>query len=140
MKVGRYKIFLVIILLIITQPVCAIEIITSSSVEIEKLTKYELRAVFAGRVRNWPNGLPVRVVVFSDSSNLQVEFCNNYIGLNSMQFRRIWNRVIYSGVGESPFFVKSEAEMIEKIRDIPGSIGYVDEYSQEEGIYVLPIE
>ncbi len=124
---------------VIAQPSHAFDIIVGSSIELKKVTKFELRTVFAGRMRSWPNGVPIRVVVFDDNQN-HLDFCQEMIGLTSLQFRRIWNRVIYSGIGESPFYVESEEEMLEKVRDLPGAIGYVTNYSQEEGIYVLPIE
>jgi len=41
------------------------------------------------------------------------------------QFRRIWDKLIFSGTGKAPVEVQSFKEMQEKLETTPGSIGYL---------------
>jgi ABC-type phosphate transport system substrate-binding protein len=47
--------------------------------------------------------------------------------MQPFQLNRLWNRLVFSGVGVAPTELVSQHEMVAKVRNTVGAIGYVDE-------------
>lgn len=103
----------------------AVEVIVSPSLANVTLDRSFLRAVFTMRVREWPDGTPIRVFVLPDDNPLSDQFYREQLGMYSYVLRRAWDRMVFTGTGFAPTVVRSEAEMIERVRATPGAIGFV---------------
>jgi hypothetical protein len=110
----------------------AAQVIVSPSLSSITLDRSFLRAVFAMRVRQWPDGSPVRVFVLPDDDPLSDQFYRERLGMYSYVLRRAWDRMVFTGTGFAPTVVQSEAEMIERVRSTPGAIGYVSKRQSSE--------
>ena len=108
------------------------QVIVSPSLSSVPLDRSFLRAVFAMRVRQWPDGSPVRVFVLPDDDPLSDRFYRERLGMYSYVLRRAWDRMVFTGTGFAPTIVRSEAEMIERVRSTPGAIGYVSKRESSE--------
>jgi hypothetical protein len=103
----------------------AVEVVVSPSLANVRLDRGLLRAVFTMRVREWPDGTPVRVFVLPDDNPLSDQFYRERLGMYSYVLRRAWDRMVFTGTGFAPTVVRSEVEMLERVRDTPGAIGFV---------------
>ena len=103
----------------------AVDVIVSPSLMTIKLDRDLLRAVFTMRVREWPDGSPVRVFVLPDDDPLSDVFYRERLGMYSYVLRRAWDRMVFTGTGFAPTVVRSEGEMLERVRSTPGAIGFV---------------
>jgi len=103
----------------------SVDVIVSPSLVSTKLDRGLLRAVFTMRVREWPDGSPVRVFVLPDSNPLSDQFYRERLGMYSYVLRRAWDRMVFTGTGLAPTVVQNEREMIDRVRSTPGAIGYV---------------
>ena len=103
----------------------AVDVIVSPSLAEITLDRSLLRAVFTMRVREWPDGTPVRVFVLPDDNPLSDRFYRERLGMYSYVLRRAWDRMVFTGTGLAPTVVRSESEMIELVRSTPGAIGFV---------------
>jgi hypothetical protein len=103
----------------------AVDIVVSPSLTKMKLDRNLLRAVFTMRVREWPDGSPIRVFVLPDDNPLSDAFYRERLGMYSYVLRRAWDRMVFTGTGFAPTVVRSEQEMIERVRSTPGAIGFV---------------
>lgn len=111
--------------LIFTPNLVAQVLITHAQNTITELSKNKLRAIFAMRTAHWADGSPIHVFVLEDDNILHAEFCKDILGMYPYQLRRIWDRQVFSGTGIAPITVKTEQEMIEKVSQTHGSIGYI---------------
>jgi len=102
-----------------------VEVIVTPSLAKVTLDRSFLRAVFMMRVRQWPDGTPIRVFVLPDDNPLSDRFYREQLGTYSYVLRRAWDRMVFTGTGFAPTLVRSEAEMIERVRSTPGAIGFV---------------
>lgn len=84
-----------------------------------------LRAMFSMRVRQWPDGRPLRVFVLPDTHPLHDRFCRELLGTYPYVLRTGWDRMVYTGTGFAPVVVSSEEEMRRRVQATPGAIGYV---------------
>jgi len=102
-----------------------VEVVVSPSLSKTKLDRDLLRAVFTMRVRQWPDGSPVRVFVLPDDDPLSDQFYRERLGMYSYVLRRAWDRMVFTGTGFAPTVVRSEQEMLERVRSTPGAIGFM---------------
>jgi ABC-type phosphate transport system substrate-binding protein len=128
------------LLLFVTANSGAVELIANPEVPAENLSRSVVRSIFSMRMTSWPSGMPIRVFVLGDKSNLHASFSKRILGVFPHQLRRAWNRQIFSGTGQAPEKVESEREMLEKVAHTPGAIGYISEEMINEQIRTLAVE
>lgn len=88
------------------------------------LSVANIRHIFFMRVREWPDGTAIKVFVLNDSHDLHKEFSKKRLGVFPYKLRRLWDRNVFSGIGQAPKVVKNEAEMIYRVSNTAGAIGY----------------
>lgn len=107
------------------QETSVVEVIVSPTLSSVTLDRSLLRAVFTMRVRQWPDGSPVRVFVLPDDNPLSDQFYREQLGMYSYVLRNAWDRMVFTGTGLAPTVVRSEQEMNELVRTTPGAIGFM---------------
>ncbi|WEJ62292.1 type 2 periplasmic-binding domain-containing protein [Thiomicrorhabdus lithotrophica] len=113
------------------------KVIIHPSVEAERLDAQSLSRIYAMQLKSWENGEPIRVFVFPSRSKLHRSFIISKLKMQPHQLDRLWNRLIFTGIGRAPTVVKSEAEMLKKIQTTPGAIGYIGEKAKVKGVKVV---
>lgn len=103
----------------------AVEVITHARVSVQSLPVNSVRSMFGMRQVTWPDGQQVRVFVFPDNHPIHSDFCKETLNMYPYQLRQSWDRLIYSGTGQAPTEVNSEEEMLSRVANTPGAIGYV---------------
>ncbi|MCU7938066.1 MAG: hypothetical protein KZQ64_16550 [gamma proteobacterium symbiont of Bathyaustriella thionipta] len=116
------------------------EIFVNPSVSDRKYTLADVRAIFAMRKIRWDDGKRVHVFVLSDRDQLHRQFTKSKLNMFPHQFRRIWDRLIFSGTGQAPNEVNSIEEMQHKIATTPGAIGYLNKSVRDTDLRVLNYE
>ncbi len=106
-----------------------IEIYVNVSVPEKHYSLSEIRAIFAMRKTVWSDGSKIHVFVLPDNSPEHRQFTKSRLNMFPHQFRRIWDRLIFSGTGRAPVEVQSFEEMQERLNNTPGSIGYLNKLS-----------
>lgn len=86
-----------------------------------------LRTMFGMRLRTWPDGTPIKVIVLPDNRPLHVKFCKQVLGIFPHQLRWAWDRLVYSGTGQAPQQVSTEEQMLQALEGTPGAIGYLSQ-------------
>jgi len=136
---------LVLLLLLLVHPVSpaadppappAIEIITSADRSSVSVDRSLLRAAFTMRMRQWPDGRPLRVFVLPDGHPLHDRFCRELLGTYPYVLRNAWDRMVYTGTGFAPTTVSSEEEMRRRVQATPGAIGYISSPPREARVGV----
>lgn len=85
----------------------------------------EARAIFSMRVRTWPDGTPISVFVLPDDNYAHRKFIRSQLKLLPHQLKRNWDRMVYTGIGKAPTTLSNETEMLKKLQEVPGSVGYL---------------
>lgn len=116
-----------------------VKLITHSSVNTASLDKDQVRRIFTMYQTNWSDSQPIVVYVLASNNTTHQFFSREILGLFPYQLDRIWNKLIYSGLGEAPTKVYSEQEMLEKIEQQPGSIGYVMSVAVPDDVNIVQL-
>ena len=102
-----------------------VSVIANTSVSSQEISVDQIRRIFSMRQTVWPNNQQITVFVLTNQHDTHKTFSTKVLGMFPYQLDRIWNKLVYSGLGEEPIKVQTEQEMIERISQQPGAIGYV---------------
>jgi len=115
-------------------------IVAHPSVSESGISKNYLRAIFSMRLRTWQNGLIIKVFVLPDDHKLHHKFSKEQLNLFPYQLRQSWDRLVFSGTGQAPTTVSSNEEMLTRIKNTPGAIGYLETTYINGEVHVLQIK
>ena len=118
----------------------AAEIVVHRSLGPQELTLGVARLLFTMRLLRWPDGTRVRVFVLQDSDPLHREFAKQSLDLYPRQLRRVWDRHLFSGSGAVPVSLNSVDEMLKRVSETPGAIGYLPDGFAGESVRVIHVE
>jgi ABC-type phosphate transport system substrate-binding protein len=114
-------------------PVLASELIVNDSVSQVPATATELRLIFSRKVTYWPDGQPIKVFVLPPDSPHHRAFCIELLDILPYTLQSHWDRLVYSGTGDRPNIVSTDAQMRELVSATPGAIGYLSTTSANQG-------
>lgn len=116
------------------------DLIVNDGIHVTTLTRNQARLYFTQRLKLWPEGTRVKVFVLPDDNPLHRSFCKKVLGLYPYQLRRVWDRMVFSGTGQAPTTVSTEARIIEGVASTPGAIGYAPEDARHPGIRRVEVD
>ena len=99
----------------------------------QPLPERTLRAIFSMRLHQWDDGQEITVFVLPKNNKSHIDFCKNKLGIFPYQLQRIIDKCIFSGQSQAPIVVKDSLEMLERLKNTPGSIGYLEKDYLDEG-------
>lgn len=114
-------------------------VIANKNISEKTLTLGAVRSIFGMRLRSWNGGKPIRVFVFNDHHPLHIQFSKKILGVFPHQLRWSWDRLVFSGTGQAPTYVKTESEMLEYVKNTPGAIGYITGGQDHGHVKELPV-
>lgn len=123
------KFYISLALWLVLTPVYAeteteIRLIAHDSLKHEKVEVSVARAIFTGKLTRWSNGQRIHVFVLQDNHAYHRLFVKKQLGLFPYQLRQIWDRNVFSGLGEAPDVVANIQEMCHLVATTPGAVGY----------------
>jgi ABC-type phosphate transport system substrate-binding protein len=99
--------------------------VVNSALIKQDLSLRELRAIYTMKQRLWSDGETITVFVLPEASVAHKEFCKKVLGVFPRQLKSVWYRAVYTGTGVAPIEVATEQELIERVSQTKGAIGYV---------------
>lgn len=134
--------YIAIIMLVLSQLSQAATVIVHPEVNVSSLTPQILRSVFTMRSIRWPDNSLIHVFVLPDQHPFHNSFVKTKLNMFPYQLRMIWDRSVYSGAGFAPVLVVSEKEMLSRVKETKGAIGYVStsDVLLMEGVKTIEIE
>lgn len=132
--------YLFVLSQMLLKPVWAADIIANPDVPVSSVSQSALRAMFAMKLLQWPDGRPVRVFVLPDDNPLHRTFCKEKLDLYPYQLRQTWDRLVYSGTGQAPTEVDSEADMLSSVARTPGALGYIRKSRLSDAVHILTVK
>ena len=118
----------------------AADIVVHRALSQRELTLNVARLLFTMRLLRWPDGTRVRVFVMPDSDPLHRIFAKQTLDLYPRQLRRVWDRHLFSGSGAVPVTVDSVDEMLRRVAETPGAIGYLPDGHATDAVRVIHVK
>jgi len=106
-------------------------LVLHSNIDAEEIKNESLTRIYGMQKKFWKDGTAIKVYMLPKNSSLHKEFVLHYLHMQPYQLNRLWHRLLYSGTGTIPEVVPTIEELILKIQNTPGAIGYIDQESSK---------
>lgn len=100
----------------------------------DAINNKDIKKIFLGKSKKFPGGNHA-VPITSDSLN--DEFTKTVLKKSPGQVKAYWSKLIFTGKGQAPKFVDSDADVIELISKNPNMIGYVENSAVTPDVKVI---
>lgn len=136
MKSSIKYVALATILTVSTGALAEISVITHPS-NGDAISSKVASKLFLGKSKKFPGGAEAVPIDQSDKSPSREEFHTKVTKKKLSQLKAYWSRVVFTGKGQPPKVVSSDAEVIELISKNPSMIGYVNSSSVTDAVKVV---
>lgn len=143
MKKKREWLILITMALLMMIPMLAsparagsVKVITSSSTPVDSIDQADVKKIFLGKTKSWPDGNPIEFVVLK-SGDVHDNFLKSYVKKSASQFKTYWKKQVFTGKGRNPTSFDSENELLAYVTGKTGVIGYVSAGTDTTGAKVL---
>ncbi|UZJ44851.1 hypothetical protein OOT55_02015 [Marinimicrobium sp. C6131] len=106
---------------------------------IRELTLLQLSDIYLGRLTQLPGGGSIRPIDQTEQTPAHGEFYQQYLGRTPAQIRSHWSRLIFTGRGQPPKSVSSDADMAKELNRNPNTIGYMAPEAVPDSLRILTI-
>lgn len=113
-----------------------VAIIAHKSAPVDDIKKTELLDFYTGDIKKWANQTPVVVFDLKPKSEVKEVFYN-FLGRSPSRMKSIWLKKMLSGEGEPPQALESEEEMVKKVAETAGAIGFVSKAKLNDEVKTL---
>jgi ABC-type phosphate transport system substrate-binding protein len=112
-------------------------VVVSSTSTVTTLSKAQVSDIFLGTVSRFPNGTQAIPIDQADGSPARDEFYATYAGKSPAQVKSHWAKVIFTGRGQLPKTVPTNAEARQTIAANPQAIGYIERSAVDDTVKVV---
>ena len=115
-------------------------LIVNPRLNVASISRNKARSIFSMRLREWSDGTPIVVYVLPDQTQQHRDFVQKILAMFPHQLRRHWDRYVYTGIGQAPIEVVTNTEMIERVNNTAGAIGYIEGESTDAKIRTIQLD
>lgn len=116
------------------------KVIVNSRSDVSSLSKREVSRLFLKKVKMWDNDLKVIPVDLPSNEEAREMFSREIHGKSVSAIEAYWQQRVFSGRDVPPPEKRSDASVIDFVRENPGAIGYVSENANVRGVKVIEVE
>lgn len=113
------------LLLLATRSYAEIAVITHPS-NANALTESHIAHIFLGKTKTFPDGATAIPINQPEDSATSVAFTQNALSKTPSQLKAYWSKLLFTGQGQPPKQVNSDADVIKLVAENPNTIGYID--------------
>jgi len=129
-------IFIIVCILIISRLEGQIAVIAHQDVASDTISSAQLRDIYTGDISFWPDGKPIVVCDLNDEMGIHDRFYD-FIAISSSRAKSIWMKRMLSGQSDPPLIFQTGENLAQRIAEIPGAIGFIDEQEITGTVKVL---
>ena len=111
--------------------------VVSSKSAMPALSKSQIEDIFFGRATHLPAGLQAVPLDQAEGSAAREEFYARVAGKSPAQMKAYWSRIIFTGRGQPPKEVASDAALRKRLAEDPTTIGYIDASRVNDSVRVV---
>jgi len=97
----------------------------------------DISRIFLGKSKSLPGGQKVTPISLAEGNAATDEFNDKVLGKSASQLKSYWSKLIFTGKGQPPTELGSDADVVAKVSSDPNSIGYVSSASVTDAVKVL---
>lgn len=98
--------------------------VSGTATDAKVLSEKQIRDIFLGDKTTWDDGTKIYFAVIRKGP-VHEAFLEKYIGMSGKDYARYWKRQILTGKATTIKLYLTEAQIVEYVSRVKGSIGYV---------------
>ena len=145
----RTKMLLMPLLICLTSLVCVrvaaaqaedVAVVVNDRNPVSKMSRAELRKIFAGEERSWSAGLPIKVFVRAPGTHERGALLK-LLGMTEAEYKQYWTDQVFRGEAQAePSTLPSNGMQKEALLTYPGAVALVRLQDVKAGMKVLRVE
>ena len=92
---------------------------------VDQLTAQEVERIFLGKMRKWPDGSGIKIVVNSNEE-VHAQFTRNMLNKSPSQFSNYWRKILFSGKNILPVMVESDVDAQKYLLEHANALTYIN--------------
>ena len=124
-------------LVLATGLLAEIVVIVNPSSGVDALDAGQVKKIFLAKTKKFPNGEHATPIDQKAEAEIYTTFYKAVANKNATKMNKYWVKLTFTGKGEAPKKVNSDAEVIDLIKNNKNMIGYVDSGSVSDGVKVV---
>jgi len=129
--------FLSALLLSSTYSFAELAVIIHPGNSLEAITKDELKRIYLGKSKEFPNGLIIAALDQEKESEEKEKFYKKVVGKSLSQVSAYWSRLIFTGKGIPPRVLPNDEAIKSWVASHPESIAYINAESADNSIKTI---
>ena len=114
--------------------------VVSARSPIIALNSSQVADIFLGKTSRFPDGTLAVPIDQQEDSPAREKFYSQLTGKSPAQVKAHWAKIIFTGRGQPPRQVATNAEAKKVIADNPGAIGYIEASQVDSSVKVLALK
>ena len=103
----------------------------------DALDKDSISRLFLNKMKAFPNGTKAVPLALAEGQAATDEFNGKVLNKSASQLTAFWSKLVFTGKGQPPKALGSDAEVVSAVAADPGAIGYVDAGSVDGSVRVV---
>lgn len=138
MNISLFRLVVVVLLssVFVAKSWAEVVVIVHPSVS-DSASSKDISRIFLGKSKSLPGGQKVTPISLAEGNAATDEFNDKVLGKSASQLKSYWSKLIFTGKGQPPSELGSDADVVAKVSADPNSIGYVSPASVTDGVKVL---
>ena len=138
MNISLFRLVVVVLLssVFVAKSWAEVAVIVHPSVA-DTASSKDISRIFLGKSKSLPGGQRVTPVSLAEGNAATDEFNDKVLGKSASQLKSYWSKLIFTGKGQPPSELGSDADVVAKVSSDPNSIGYVSTASVTDAVKVL---
>ena len=113
--------------------------VVSAKSAINSLATHQVADIFLGKASRFPDGSIAVPIDQHEDSPAREKFYVQLTGKSPAQMKAHWSKIIFTGRGQPPRQVATNAEAKKAIAENPNAIGYIDASQVDASVKVLAL-
>ena len=103
----------------------------------DSLDKATITRLFLNKAKAFPSGTQAEPVALEEGKAVTDEFNGKVLNKTASQLTAFWSKLVFTGKGQPPKSLGSDAEVIAEVASNPGAIGFVDAGAVNDSVRVV---
>ncbi|WP_148864528.1 substrate-binding domain-containing protein [Marinobacter fonticola] len=103
----------------------------------DSITLDQVRDIYLNRSKALPNGQRAVPYELAEGNATRETFHEAVTGRSGAQLKAFWSQQVFTGKGQPPQEIGTEAAMKSSVASTPGSIGYIDSAQVDDSVKVI---
>lgn len=99
-------------------------VVVHEDCKVENLTPKELRRIFLGKTKNWPDGTAV-LLVLNPNDAVHADFSRDLLNKSPRQLSTYWRKSLYSGRSMMPYVAETRDDLLAYLVRYKNAVSYL---------------